>query len=42
MSMTLEEAKAFEQWLLQAYKNDPTVPFPVLAQALKAIRTNVR
>ena len=40
--MTTEELKTFEAWLMQAYQANNTVPFPVIAQALKVLRSNVR
>lgn len=36
--MTEAEKKAFEAWLMKAYSNDDSVPFAVLAKALKVVR----
>lgn len=40
--MTSKELYEFEQWLLLQYSANNTVPFYVIAQALKVLRNNVQ
>jgi hypothetical protein len=42
--MTPEEAKVFEDWLMQVYQLNNSVPFYVLAEVLRTVRAkaNVR
>ncbi len=40
--MNRAELEAFEAWLLKAYQYDNSVPFAIIAQALKQVRANAR
>jgi len=40
--MSQEDLKAFENWLVEMWRVNNTIPFHVVASALKAVRANAR